>query len=81
MIALYPGTRDLKGKFYDRSEYGYWWSASKYSGEDVDQYPNHANHAMLGVTFDEDTYDEIDFFTVWGYAPCREAYSVRLVLD
>ena len=45
------------------------------------QYPNHANHAMLGVTFDEDTYDEIDFFTVWGYAPYREAYSVRLVLD
>lgn len=81
MIALYPGTRDLKGKFCDRSEYGYWWSASKYSGEDAGQYPNHANHAMLGVTFDEDTYDEIDFFTVWGYAPYREAYSVRLVLD
>ena len=81
MIALQPGTRDLKGKFCDRSEYGYWWSASKYSGEDAGQYPNHANHAMLGVTFDEDTYDEINFFTVWGYAPYREAYSVRLVLD
>jgi len=81
MQALFAGARDLNGKFVDRGDYGYWWSSSKYEGEDAAANPDHASHAMLGYTFDEETYDEYYLFTPNGYAPYREAYSLRLVVD
>lgn len=81
MQALFAGARDLNGKFVDRGDYGYWWSSSKYTGEDAAANPDHASHALLGYSFDEETYDEYYFFTPNGYAPYREAYSLRLVVD
>lgn len=75
MTAAFGGARDLKGAFVDRGDYGYWWSSTAHSEA------GHAWHGMLGYGFDEETYDEIYYFTPGGYAPKAEGYSVRLIRD